>query len=296
MVLRDVLARLKLSESLADDGIRATRPIGFPAALGLLSAIEPYGMIEQRLRSMTVRPEAVLSFGYDWRRSIAAAGRRLGDVARAHLEAWRRRFAELPVTETAGLRPPRLTFVCHSMGGLAARWFAEVEGGRDVTRAIVTLGTPFAGSLNAVRVLADGDYLPFGLYATSMRDAARTMRRGLYELVAIYDCVHDGGGARAISPADLRSIGAGEHLADAASGVHRCWRTRSRPPESSGVRCAASSAPNSPRASQSGSRMEPRSSASPTAASTSAATGPCFAMRRRCRVASRIPCRKATGR
>jgi pimeloyl-ACP methyl ester carboxylesterase len=39
--------------------------------------------------------------------------------------------------------------VCHSMGGLIARWFAEKEGGAPLIRSLITIGTPHRGSLNS---------------------------------------------------------------------------------------------------------------------------------------------------
>jgi hypothetical protein len=86
----------------------------------------------------------------------------------------------------------------------------------------VTLGTPFGGSLNAMRVLSAGDYMPFGLFAHALRDAARTMP-GVYELVAVYRCVASEGpeALRAITPSDIAGIGAYRERAKAAFAVHR---------------------------------------------------------------------------
>jgi hypothetical protein len=128
------------------------------------------------------------------------------------------------------LPEPSITLVCHSIGGLVGRWFTEVLGGRAIVRQLVTLGTPFAGSLNALRVLADGDYLPFGLLAKALRDAGRSFP-SLYELVARYRCVagstdpSTGPGPsptrRAIAVSDLVGLGASGELAEAAISVHR---------------------------------------------------------------------------
>jgi alpha-beta hydrolase superfamily lysophospholipase len=53
-------------------------------------------------------------------------------------------------------REARLTLVGHSMGGLVARYFLEcLDGWRD-TRRLVTFGTPYRGSLNAVNFLVHG--------------------------------------------------------------------------------------------------------------------------------------------
>jgi len=224
--LGDVLARIALPPDGSDDGIRASRVVQLPMRLPLLCGVEPYARLLARLRATALRPEAVCVFPYDWRRSIVDAARGLASVAERHLAVWRARWATLPLEERRRHLPePSLTLVCHSMGGLVGRWFAEVEGGRGVVRRVVTLGTPFAGSLNALRVLADGHYLPFGLLARSLRDSGRSFP-GLYELVARYPCVTDpdeGAGVvlRDLRPADVAAVGADREMAEDAFDVHR---------------------------------------------------------------------------
>lgn len=228
--LGDVLARIRLPPDGSDDGIRASREIQLPMRLPMLSGAEPYAKLLLRLRTTALRPEAVRVFPYDWRRSIVHAAQELTGVAERHLAAWRSTWASLSLEERRGLPEPMLTLVGHSMGGLVGRWFAEVLGGRAVVRQLLTLGTPFAGSLNALRVLADGDYLPFRVLATALRDAGRTFP-GLYELVPRYCCVSDspdpsatGAGAkalRAIAADDAAAIGASREMAEAAFSVHR---------------------------------------------------------------------------
>ena len=223
--LGDVLARLALSPDGSDDGIRASRVLQLPMRLPLLCGVEPYARLLARLRATALRPEAVCVFPYDWRRSIVDAARGLATVAERHLAAWRARWETLPLEERRHLPEPSLTLVCHSMGGLVGRWFAEVEGGRGVVRRVVTLGTPFAGSLNALRVLANGHYLPFGLLARSLRDSGRSFP-GLYELVARYPCVtepDEGAGEvlRDLRPADVAAVGGDREMAEDAFDVHR---------------------------------------------------------------------------
>jgi pimeloyl-ACP methyl ester carboxylesterase len=217
LVFRDVMQRIKYRPG---DGITASQPLRLPVSVPLLTGIEPYTNLEHRLRSTTLRPDAVRAFAYDWRRSVADAAEALAPVARAHLADWRQRFAALPEDERQGRPEPRLTLVGHSMGGLVASWFATRlrEQGGDNVRLIITLGTPYRGSLNALRVLATGEYLPFGMFASSLRDAVRTMP-GVYELLARYACVVEGTndlGAplpyRHLTPADLDAVGADADL------------------------------------------------------------------------------------
>jgi CHAT domain/Lecithin:cholesterol acyltransferase len=87
----------------------------------------------------------VITFPYDWRRSVVEEARRLGDAVSAALD------------ELAGAQPVRI--VAHSMGGLVARtmigerpdvWgrIRAHEGGR-----LIMLGTPTGGSHSIVQLL-----------------------------------------------------------------------------------------------------------------------------------------------
>ncbi len=46
-------------------------------------------------------------------------------------------------------------FVCHSKGGLVARWFLEMLGGHDFTRTSITIGTPYRGSINTLNAIVN---------------------------------------------------------------------------------------------------------------------------------------------
>lgn len=219
VLLGDVLARLRLAEDARDDGIRPSQLVRFPVKLPFLGGLEPYTELVRQLEEVVLAREAVVTFAYDWRRSVAEAGARLEVAARSHLRDWQARWKRLAPAER-GPEEPRLVLVCHSMGGLVARWFAEVLGGRDVVRLIVTLGTPYGGAMAAVRLLADGRYLPLGLLGGELRAAARTFP-GVYDLVARYACLADGtAGLRALTPADLEALGASRQLADVAAADH----------------------------------------------------------------------------
>ena len=217
LIFRDVMKRLT---PLPRDGITASRPLQLPLSVPGLGGWQPYGELEYRLRNTTLLPSAVRPFAYDWRHSIVDAAKALAPVARAHLADWKRQFAELPAEKRAGRPEPKLTLVGHSMGGLVASWFATAmrdEGGDDV-RLVITLGTPFGGSIKALRVLASGDYLPLHLFADVLREATRTMP-GLYELLPTYACVDMGDADdalpkpfRTLAPGDLTGVGADPYL------------------------------------------------------------------------------------
>jgi pimeloyl-ACP methyl ester carboxylesterase len=217
LIFRDVMKRLA---PRPDDGITASRPLQLPLSVPGLGGLEPYTELDSRLRKTTLLPSAVLPFAFDWRHSIVDAAKALAPVARAHLADWKRQFAALPAERRAGRPEPRLTLVGHSMGGMVASWFATAmrdEGGDDV-RLVVTLGTPFEGSVKALRVLASGDYLPLRLFADVLRDASRTMP-GLYELLPTYACVDEGDADdglpkpfRSLTPGDLTRVGSDPYL------------------------------------------------------------------------------------
>ncbi|MFE1327262.1 hypothetical protein [Streptomyces sp. NPDC058741] len=96
-------------------------------------------------------PKQYLVFPYDWRLSNRLTARRLRDRVDTALAEWRELAPS--VYPAAHDDPPKLILMCHSMGGLVARYYLECLGGRGHTRALVTLGTPFRGAAKAVRVL-----------------------------------------------------------------------------------------------------------------------------------------------
>ena len=50
--------------------------------------------------------------------------------------------------------------ICHSMGGLVARWCAEREDGHELVSRTITIGTPYKGAGMALEALANGVRLP----------------------------------------------------------------------------------------------------------------------------------------
>jgi triacylglycerol esterase/lipase EstA (alpha/beta hydrolase family) len=59
---------------------------------------------------------------------------KLAETASRGLDRWRK-YTQNP--------DAKLVLICHSMGGLVARWFLEVLGGREITRQLITIGTPY---------------------------------------------------------------------------------------------------------------------------------------------------------
>lgn len=137
-------------ESPEDD----IEPLGLVDTVTLLPGIwsvDGYTrLLDQIRRSVQVTDgENLVGFAYDWRLSNRYNGKRLGEVVLPLLDRWR---ASGPPERRAA----KLVLVCHSMGGLVARWFCEKEGGAEHTRTLVTIGTPHQGALKALAVLSNG--------------------------------------------------------------------------------------------------------------------------------------------
>lgn len=129
-----------------------------------------------------LRPELIpnlIPFPYDWRLSCRLNGARLAKVAVPALERWR---------SQPGMGDAQLVLVCHSMGGLIARWFLENEGGSELTRALITIGTPHRGSLKALSTLVNGIEHRVGPLRLSLTSFARSLP-SLHQLLPQYRCV-----------------------------------------------------------------------------------------------------------
>ncbi|WP_354645141.1 lipase/acyltransferase domain-containing protein [Kitasatospora camelliae] len=185
--------RLTLSEpddpdrEVLADGIRATALMPDLHLLpGLDWRIDGYGRIDQVLRStFDLRPGAnYFPFPYDWRRDNRVHARRLARESRRWLAAWR---------ESSGAADARLVLIGHSMGGLVARYFLECcEGWRD-TRALITFGTPYTGSVNALRFLVNGYTKKLGPLPLADLTGALRSFTSTYQLLPTFRCVDNGG-------------------------------------------------------------------------------------------------------
>lgn len=121
-----------------------------------------------------VDPDAsIVNFPYDFRQSIWKSAEALGREI-----AWRLEH-----------RKRRVVIYAHSMGGLVAAWWWGMLGGHEVTKHIITLGTPFRGATKALDMLINGVRLgPLPL------DAATGVLSGwdsTYDLVPKYQTIRD---------------------------------------------------------------------------------------------------------
>jgi pimeloyl-ACP methyl ester carboxylesterase len=135
-----------------------------------------------------LRPANSFEFPYDWRRDNRVAARLLKQFIDQRLALWR---------TYSGAADAKVILLAHSMGGLVARYYLEVlEGWRDC-RALITFGTPYRGSANALNYLAYG-------YKKRFLDLTEIMRSfsSIYQLLPIYKLVQAAGEYRRVSETD----------------------------------------------------------------------------------------------
>src|SRR4029453_437009 len=85
----------------------------------------------------------------------------------------------------------KVTFVCHSMGGLVARWYIEHCGGAEITRKLITLGTPYRGAAKGLEPLVNGAHPGRGPFGINLTDLVRSMP-SMYQLLPEYACIEHG--------------------------------------------------------------------------------------------------------
>jgi hypothetical protein len=152
-------------------------------------------------RAMDNHPGNLIEFPYDWRLSNQLNAQLLADAVMPHLDRWQRQTQN---------HQAKLIFICHSMGGLVARWFLEMLGGRDVTRMLITIGTPYQGSINALDTLVNGLFLGRGPVGISLDELVRSFP-SVYQLLPTYRCLDLGDGQlRGLSGLDLPNMDAAE--------------------------------------------------------------------------------------
>ena len=97
--------------------------------------------------------------------------------------------------------------VGHSMGGLVARHYLEVLDGWRDTRMLVTFGTPYRGSLNALDFLCNGFKKKIGPIGVDLTRLLRSLT-SVYQLLPRYPVIDSGSGdlTRVAETADLPGV------------------------------------------------------------------------------------------
>jgi len=122
-------------------------------------------------------------FPYDWRRDNRAHAHRLDQFITSQLAAWRK---------ASGNAEAKVILIAHSMGGLISRYYLECLDGYRNCRALITFGTPYRGSLNALDAIINGQRL-FSFFDVS--PALRSFT-STYQLLPTYPVVDTDGGYR----------------------------------------------------------------------------------------------------
>lgn len=175
---------LELDPDGTDDGVTAPRLIPDVTIVPGLIKIDGYSRIERYLiEQFALKPgHNYFPFPYDWRRDNRQNARRLQRQAHDWLKAWR---------ASSGAADARLVLIGHSMGGLVSRYFLECLEGWKTTRALITLGTPHRGSLNAVDFIVHGMKKGIGPLGLDLTPLLRSLP-SVYQLLPIYPCIDVG--------------------------------------------------------------------------------------------------------
>ena len=194
-----------LGHSEPNDGVVATRLMPNIHLLPGLWKIDGYTPLVNHLedRFDLRRPSSgaagnLIEFPYDWRLSNRLNGQRLANVIVPALDRWR----------TESKNPSaKLVFICHSMGGLVARSFLEEFGGAELTSKLITLGTPYRGSVNALNTISNGVDLPLASLRKTLDAVIQTLP-SVHQLLPTYPCVGVGNDLAALDEIAVPNVDA----------------------------------------------------------------------------------------
>ncbi|HEX8869084.1 MAG TPA: hypothetical protein VF821_25720, partial [Lentzea sp.] len=150
-----------------DDGILAGE-LDRAGYIKLLDALGAHGYT-QTTGNLMLLP-------YDWRLSNRWTGRWIGEQVEPALAAWRDKNNP----------DAKVVFVCVSTGGLPTRWYVERCGGAEITAGMITIGTPYRGTMYDLEKLVDGTADPH------LTDVWRSLPSE-YQTLPIYNCIEHRG-------------------------------------------------------------------------------------------------------
>ncbi|NEU72907.1 hypothetical protein PI95_010105 [Hassallia byssoidea VB512170] len=167
-----------LEKDYLDDGIKATGLIKKPAIVPeFFKIFDGYSYISQKLtQNFDLNPgENYFEFAYDWRRDNRVAARLLKKLIDEKLLIWQKTHPEAKVI-----------IIAHSMGGLVSRYYLEHLDGAEHCTALITLGTPYRGSVKAL------DFLANGFQKKPLPDLTDVLRSftSIYQLLPMYPVVN----------------------------------------------------------------------------------------------------------
>jgi pimeloyl-ACP methyl ester carboxylesterase len=181
----DSVLSLALPSGIGDDhpgdGVTAEGLLADLHAIpGVWTPVKGYNVLVEHLRRTT---QNVLPVAYDWRLSSRYNGRRLANIVEPALDRLR--------AKGGPYREAKVVFVCHSMGGLVASWYIEREGGSEITRKLITLGTPYRGAAKALVQLVEGVPGKIGRLAPDLTTFVRSLP-SIHQLMPEYACITSG--------------------------------------------------------------------------------------------------------
>src|SRR5271166_4470716 len=200
-----------------DDGVCATGLMGDLHVIpGVWSPIKGYSQLvryfEDQFTATQTSPDQpgnLVQFAYDWRLSNVVSARRLAKTAETALKQWQ---------EHSNNPDAKLVLVCHSMGGLVARWFLEKEAGWEKTRWLITVGTPYQGSMMSVDALSNGLSKGLGPFQVNLTELVQSFP-SMYELLPTYEC-YDPGSGKLQRLTDTSGLGLSTKMVDSAAKFH----------------------------------------------------------------------------
>ena len=193
------------------DGVTAPRLVQDVHLIPGFWQIDGYTAVKTRLFAELTLEEGKnwFDYPYDWRRDNRVHGRQLGERAPKWLDAWRK---------ASGNKDAKLVLLAHSMGGLVARDFLERHEGWKITRHLITFGTPYRGSMNAVSTLVNGIDKGLGPISVDLSPLVRSFP-SMHQLLPIYPSVDVGG--KLVRPGEVALPGIDRALAADALKFHR---------------------------------------------------------------------------
>jgi pimeloyl-ACP methyl ester carboxylesterase len=195
---------LRLTEDPPDvddlgDGVTAPRVMPDVHLIPGLWKIDGYSKIAKAIQAgFDVEPgRNYFEFPYDWRRDNRVAARRLARESHGWLDRWR---------ESSGADDAKLVLIGHSMGGVVSRYFLECLDGWRTTRMLVTLGTPYRGSLNALGFIANGMKKEIGPFTIADLSGLLRSFTSVYQLLPIYPCFQDAAGLVRVTERPIENL------------------------------------------------------------------------------------------
>jgi hypothetical protein len=196
------------------DGVVATRLVPDVHVIPGLWGIDGYSAISAMITGTfdVVPGRTFLELPYDWRRDNRVAARRLAATALPALHEQRKHNPDA-----------KLILIGHSMGGLVARYFLECMDGRKDTRMLITFGTPYRGSLNALNFLANGFAKKVGPFKVADLSELLRSLTSVYQLLPIYPCIDTDSG-QLTRVAETRGLPSGVDTGRAYTAEHEFHR------------------------------------------------------------------------